>query len=173
MLPCYATGLNTALYAKRPKRNRLGRFAYSTVLQGVLWHGEVSNYYRKFWNTVQLVFTSADVCNAEGRFANRSNPVHVLIFQILVREPEADSAGGTRLMYYKVRKNQKATNRPYSGLWPVIIGKSVNPKCQTREYSKMLEMCAVWRDFFVLEKKAFVDNFCKLLITFFFFIRKT
>ena len=24
-------------------------------------------------------------------------------------------------------KNQKATNRPYSGLWPVIIGKSVNP----------------------------------------------
>ena len=36
-------------------------------------------------------------------------------------------------MYYKVRKNQKATNRPYSGLWPVIIGKSVNPKCQTRE----------------------------------------
>ena len=43
-------------------------------------------------------------------------------------------AGGTRLMYYRVRKNQKATNRPYSGLWPLIIGKSVNPKCQTREY---------------------------------------
>ena len=57
-------------------------------------HGTlVSIVYQKFWNTVQLVFTSADVCNAEGRFANRSNPVHVLIFQILVREPEANGSG--------------------------------------------------------------------------------
>ena len=46
-------------------------------------------------------------------------------------------AGGTRLMYYKVRKNQKATNRPYSGLWPLIIGKSVNPKCQRQEDNKI------------------------------------
>ena len=39
-------------------------------------------------------------------------------------------------MYYKVRKNRKATNRPYSGLWPIIIGKSVNQSVKDRKIKK-------------------------------------
>ena len=36
---------------------------------------------------------------------------------------------------YKVKKNNKATNRHYSGLWPYIITQSGNLTCQTPECS--------------------------------------
>ncbi len=37
----------------------------------------------------------------------------------------------TQFIYYKLEKNTKATNRPYSGLWPIIITESGNPKRPT------------------------------------------
>lgn len=37
---------------------------------------------------------------------------------------------------YKVKKNNKATNRHYSGLWPYIITQSGNLTCQTPDCSK-------------------------------------
>ena len=39
---------------------------------------------------------------------------------------------------YKVKKNNKATNRHYSGLWPYIITQSGNLTCQTPEVNHFL-----------------------------------
>ena len=36
-------------------------------------------------------------------------------------------------IYYKVRKNETATNRPRSGLWPYLNPGSTKSKCQTPE----------------------------------------